>query len=293
MRTSVCKLFSVLVLWLSAVIPIGCDQSDADSYQEFSWNESAASAVGSSDTGSDSEELITQATTDTGSTSNESQTNARPDSVDQKVEVAETSSDDGQPDEIASSNLASPEPDSKTKADPKLRELETDPRALSGKPLRSALVPPVKPREVKLLVKDRKFKVVGPESALRICYDDFNLLKILNMEPVTLDAPKLMPDWLTQLEGKRVRVRGFMFPPYQVTGLKGFLLGRDNEACCFGPGLAQPYDLVEVEMRNGKTTHYIDKRPFDVVGIFHIDPVELDDRVYSLYRIDDATVIEK
>jgi len=134
--------------------------------------------------------------------------------------------------------------------------------------------------------------LVGPEKAIRVSYDDINLLKVINMEPVTPDAPEHMPLWLKNLNGKRIRIRGFMSPTFEQTGLKGFLMGRDNQACCF-PGRAKIYDLFPVRMREGKTTDFIDNRPFDIVGIFSIKP-EMEDGIwYRLYQLEDAVVIEK
>jgi len=150
----------------------------------------------------------------------------------------------------------------------------------------------VGPRKLEVLVKNREFKVEGPESALRVSYDDFDLLKVLNMDPVTPDVPKLMPDWLTNLDAKRIRVRGFMYPPLEETGLRGFVLARDNQICCFGRN-PKPYDIIEVTLRDGVTVDYIQNRPFDVVGVFHIDPLELDGEVKMVYQIDDAIVIAK
>ena len=146
-------------------------------------------------------------------------------------------------------------------------------------------------REVKLLVEDRDFKTEGPEEALRISYDDFDLLKILNMDPVTPDAPHLLPDWLKNLDGQRVRVRGFMYPPFQETGIVIFVLARDNQICCFGRD-PKVYDLVKVTMRLGTRTSYSQNRPFDVVGLFHILPNVDEDTLVSLYEIDDALVID-
>ncbi|MCH7685582.1 MAG: hypothetical protein IH899_02690 [Planctomycetes bacterium] len=157
---------------------------------------------------------------------------------------------------------------------------------LAEKPTRS------EHREIKILVPEKKFRVVGPEKAIRVSYDDINLLKVINMEPVTLDAPEHMPDWLKGLNGKRIRIRGFMSPTFEQTGLKVFLMGRDNQACCF-PGRAKIYDLFPVRLRQGKTTDFIDNRPFDIVGIFSIKPWVEDDTLYQLYQLDDAVVIEK
>lgn len=63
---------------------------------------------------------------------------------------------------------------------------------------------------IKLLIPDKSFRPDPQTGSLRISYDDFDLLKILNMEPVPADAVEHFPDWLRSLDGKKVRVRGFM-----------------------------------------------------------------------------------
>ena len=186
-------------------------------------------------------------------------------------------------------------------------ETPADPQPLTGtdpvNPLRPALAdggpartlgPPgtgdrAKPREIKLLVKERSFQVVGPGKALRISYDDFDLLKVLNMEPVPPNAPEQMPAWLLQLDGKRIRVRGFMYPTFQ-DPVEAFVLARDNQICCFGRN-PKIYDLVRVALRKGVTSPYIQNRPFDVVGLFHIAKKIEDGRL--LYSIDDAVVVDR
>jgi hypothetical protein len=147
-------------------------------------------------------------------------------------------------------------------------------------------------RKVQLLIPDRKFKSEGPEGAWRVSYDDIDLLKILNMDPVPPNADKIMPAWLKGLEGKRIRIRGFMYPPFQQTGIHAFGLARDNQICCFGRN-PKIYDLFDVLMRDGVTTDFLPNRPFDVVGLFHIRPEVEQGKLYRLYEIDDATVISK
>ena len=147
----------------------------------------------------------------------------------------------------------------------------------------------VKPNEVKLLIPTRDFKVEGPENAIRVSFDDVDLLKVINMEPVVETAPKLLPKWLKAIDGKRIRLRGFMYPPFESEGLRGFVLARDNEICCFGRN-PKVYDLVTVVMRDGQTTNYIEGRPFDVVGDFHIgDTIEPGE----LFWIDNAVVMDR
>ena len=148
------------------------------------------------------------------------------------------------------------------------------------------------PRKVQLLVPDRTFKSEGPEGAWRVSYDDIDLLKILNMDPVPANADTMMPAWLKGLEGKRIRIRGFMYPPFQQTGIHAFGLARDNQICCFGRN-PKIYDLFDVLLRDGVTTSFVPNRPFDVVGLFHIRPEVEAGKLYRLYEIDDATVIIK
>lgn len=147
------------------------------------------------------------------------------------------------------------------------------------------------PRIVTLLIPDKDFKTEGKgdEKALRVSFDDFDLLKVLNMEPVTEDAPSKMPKWLKDLDGKRIRVRGFMFPPFEEENIRAFTLARDNQICCFGRN-PLVYDLVDVFMRKGEATDYIQNRPFDVIGVFHIGDSIIPGELYSM---DDAVVIDR
>lgn len=70
------------------------------------------------------------------------------------------------------------------------------------------------------------------------------------------------------LEGQNVRLRGFILPSFQQTGIKQFVLVRDNMECCFGPGAAL-YDCVYIEMAPGKTADYT-IYPVAVEGVFHV-----------------------
>lgn len=146
---------------------------------------------------------------------------------------------------------------------------------------------------IRLLVTERKFSVEGPEQAVRVSFDDLDLLKVLNLEPVPLDAVGHFPDWLKQLNGRRIRIRGFMYPVFQETGLDQFVLARDNQICCFGRD-PKVYDLVAISMRKGKTTNYIPyTRSFDVHGVFRIEPLVDGDKLLGLYSIEDALVIDR
>ncbi|QDT54979.1 hypothetical protein Pan44_30200 [Caulifigura coniformis] len=147
------------------------------------------------------------------------------------------------------------------------------------------------PNKIELKVPHKDFSREGREKALRVSYDDLDLLKVLNMEPVPLNAEEYLPGWLKSLNGEKVRLRGWMFPPLMTEGLPAFLFVRDNQICCFGRE-AKVYDKVRVTMKEGTTTDYIFGRPFDVIGTFHIESEERDGELYFLYSIDDAVVMK-
>lgn len=146
------------------------------------------------------------------------------------------------------------------------------------------------PRKVELLIKDKEFRPEGPGGALRVAYDDLDLLKILNMEPVTADADTYFPKWLTNLDGQRIRIRGYMMPTFESTGLERFVMARDTGLCCFGRN-PKVYDLISVELKSDKPTDYIHLRPFDVVGTLKVELVAEDNRPIGLYWIEDAEVV--
>lgn len=144
-------------------------------------------------------------------------------------------------------------------------------------------------REIQLLIPEKSFrKELG--QAFRVTYDDLDLLKVLNMEPVPTDAVSHFPAWLSELDGKPVRIRGFMFPTFSATDLTEFVLARDNGICCF---VRKPkvYDIIGVTLADGEKTDYIEGRPFDVQGILRIDPAADEDSLSRLYRIEQAKVL--
>ncbi len=147
------------------------------------------------------------------------------------------------------------------------------------------------PRKVELLVPQKTFSRDRKTGAIRLTYDDLNLLKVINMDPVTDDAVSRMPDWMTSLEGQMVRVRGYMNPTFQAEDLEGFVLLRDNKECCFGPG-AKIYDHIQIKLKDGLTTRYVSlHESLDVVGRFKIDLYAAGESIIQLYIIEDAAVI--
>jgi hypothetical protein len=139
--------------------------------------------------------------------------------------------------------------------------------------------------------RPRTFEVEGPSGALRVTFDDLDLLKLIQMDNVTPDCVEKMPDWLKGLSGKQVRVRGYMKPSTQLEKIPQFLFVRSTDLCCFGPK-GKVYHMIAVSLKPGTTTSYIELKPFDVVGMFRIEKIQLDDgTIFLLYHIEDGTII--
>ncbi|TWT98985.1 hypothetical protein Pla100_21510 [Neorhodopirellula pilleata] len=89
------------------------------------------------------------------------------------------------------------------------------------------------------------------------------------------DAPfdeKKLNDTLRFLDGRKVKLRGYILPStlFKETDISEFVLVRDNQECCFGPGAAL-FDCVMVEMVGTANTDFV-TRPVTVEGKFVFDP---------------------
>lgn len=149
---------------------------------------------------------------------------------------------------------------------------------------------PLEPREMELLIPEKQFQTEN--GAVRVSFDDIDLLKVLNAEPVPVDVVDHFPKWLKELDGKTIRLKGWMFPPPIDADLPAFLFVRDNQICCFGRR-PKVYDKLGVKMKEGTTTDYIQGHPFDVIGTLVFKPRIIDGQLDFLYMIVDATVIDE
>jgi hypothetical protein len=98
----------------------------------------------------------------------------------------------------------------------------------------------------------------------------------------------MLPDAIEAMAGQRIRIRGYILPTAQKRGIKTFVLVRDNQECCFGPGAAL-YDCILVEMKPGNTAEF-SIRPVAVEGTFDIEEVKNGDMHLAIYHLDAESV---
>jgi hypothetical protein len=118
-----------------------------------------------------------------------------------------------------------------------------------------------------------------------ITFDDIKF----DLEKGAPFTPDLLPKRVTALEETRIRIRGFILPSFQQTGLTQFVLVRDNMECCFGPGAAL-YDCIVVRMEPGKSADF-SIRPVAVQGTFRLQELRGPDGNHlAIYAMDGELV---
>ena len=126
---------------------------------------------------------------------------------------------------------------------------------------------------------------VRPAAPRDISFDDIKL-DLKKGDPFSRD---LLPTRVTALETTPIRIRGYILPSFQQTGLTQFVLVRDNMECCFGPG-ALLHDCVVVRMKHGKTASF-SIRPVAVTGTFRVEELRgPDGRHLAIYALDGEAV---
>jgi hypothetical protein len=99
---------------------------------------------------------------------------------------------------------------------------------------------------------------------------------------------EMLTDAIEALDGKKMRIRGYILPTAQQRGIKNFVLVRDNKECCFGPGAAL-YDCILVEMLAGATIDY-SIWPVTVEGKFEIREFVVGGKQLAIYHLDGDSV---
>jgi hypothetical protein len=118
------------------------------------------------------------------------------------------------------------------------------------------------------------FAIVGPAWLLyqhatevpagyeRISYEE--------LQPVAGTRPDAIPASALALEGKRVFIKGYVYPGREMEGIKTFLLVRDQGDCCFG-GNPKITDRIQVTLVDPLRLAY-KSRLHKLAGVFHVRP---------------------
>lgn len=93
------------------------------------------------------------------------------------------------------------------------------------------------------------------------------------------------PD-VQKLVGQKVMIKGYMYPMGRMTGIKSFVLCRDNGDCCFG-GQPKTTDMILVKMNGDKTVEFYDNKVMvSVSGVFKAEPTVDETGLQPVYQLD-------
>jgi hypothetical protein len=99
---------------------------------------------------------------------------------------------------------------------------------------------------------------------------DFVRASYAELQPYEGDPwTKLSPETVA-LDGKKILIKGYVFPGQRQSGITQFLLVRDQGDCCFG-GNPKVTDRILVSLKDTKGFDFSGKS-FKVAGEFHIAP---------------------
>jgi hypothetical protein len=131
----------------------------------------------------------------------------------------------------------------------------------------------------------RASESLWPSGVLDITFDDIKFA----MEKHESFERALLTERIEQLQGRDVKIRGYILPSFRQHGITQFVLVRDNMECCFGPGAAL-YDCILVHMAKGTSISYT-VRPVVVEGRFAIEELTGPDGEHlAIYRLSGRAV---
>ncbi len=101
-----------------------------------------------------------------------------------------------------------------------------------------------------------------PDGYERISYEE--------LQPVSGAPANSVPSSAHLLDGKRVFIKGYMYPGSQQQEIKEFVLVRDQGSCCFGGPTPKLTDMIQVQLKEPLTVNY-SPRLFSFGGTFRVE----------------------
>ncbi len=118
------------------------------------------------------------------------------------------------------------------------------------------------------------FSIVGP-AWLSYVYvtevpDGYARISYSELQPDESQPGQLVPPQALDLEGKKIFIKGYVYPGQRKDGIREFLLVRDQGDCCFG-GDPKITDRIQVSLEDSLELTY-QTRLHKLGGTFHVEP---------------------
>ena len=113
----------------------------------------------------------------------------------------------------------------------------------------------------------------------------YERLNYSELQPNPETQGEVFPPAIQQRDGDRVFIKGYVFPGKQTSGIKQFVLCRDNGDCCFG-GQPKLTDRVLVTLKGPLSLNF-STRLQRVAGTFRVEPGQGTDGISGvIYHLD-------
>jgi hypothetical protein len=99
--------------------------------------------------------------------------------------------------------------------------------------------------------------------------DGYERISYVELQPDAAEAGQQVPPSALALEGKKIFIKGYVYPGRQKEGIRRFLLVRDQGECCFG-GNPKITDRILVELEEPLRLAYT-PRMHKLGGVFHVE----------------------
>lgn len=125
-------------------------------------------------------------------------------------------------------------------------------------------------------------KQPAPGAPKTVTFDDLKF----DIPPAARFKPEMLTDAVKDLEGKPIRIRGYMLPTFQQSGIKQFILLM-NTQCKFGSAKDPVWCNIRVTMDDDQSASFT-IRPIELEGVLNFDLMEGPKYDISLYTMNGA-----
>ncbi len=116
-------------------------------------------------------------------------------------------------------------------------------------------------------------------------YERLSFSWLSNQGMIVEEAGAKPTDEVAKFDGKKVYIKGYMYPVRQRHGLTEFVLCKDNGDCCFG-GQPKLTDMIAVKMQPGLSVDLLEQQLVGVAGIFRANTVTQSGELTSVYMLE-------
>jgi hypothetical protein len=116
-------------------------------------------------------------------------------------------------------------------------------------------------------------------------YERLDFGWLAKQSPIIEDGVTKIAPAAKELDGKKVFIKGYMYPEKQTRGLTKFVLCKDTGECCFG-GKPKITDLIAVEFKPGVTANHREKQLVGVAGVLRTKPRIQGGQVFAIYTLE-------